>query len=230
MLIWKRLSFCSVTVCWSHLLAFMVTGWENIVMSQSDYTKLTFYLVSTPLATWEQCSWSGRHHFQDEPTHTETSKPPHGWSWHPRVSWFLILLRFIFEILFHFAWILYTTSWKGWKQRAVFKDASLFTGVTLPTRPWSLWSPQWCQTTTWRARPDWAASTALHAQPHSTRGPGHTGRAHSSLLREWNKHHSLVGHRNYSNDWHFLSYSSSFHTRQSVKLISFWTKVIISLT
>lgn len=59
--------------------------------------------------------------------------------------------------------------------RALFDHVYLYPGVTLPTRPWSQWSLQWCPMTTWRARPDWAASTALHAQPRSTRGPGHTG-------------------------------------------------------
>lgn len=59
--------------------------------------------------------------------------------------------------------------------------------VTLPTRPWSQWSLQWCPMTTWRARPDWAASTALHAQPRSTRGPGLTGSIDPLM-------HSVFGH------------------------------------
>ncbi len=56
-----------------------------------------------------------------------------------------------------------------------FDYVYLYPGVTLLTRPWSQWSLQWCPMTTWRARLDWAASTAPHAQPLSTRGPGHTG-------------------------------------------------------
>lgn len=61
-------------------------------------------------------------------------------------------------------------------------EFSLWLGVTLPTRHLSQWNLRWCLMTIWRAQPDWAASTALHAQPHSTRGPGHTGSSHTLIL------------------------------------------------
>lgn len=44
-------------------------------------------IACVTLATWKQHSRTGRDDFQDQPTHTEAPKPPHGWTWHSWVSY-----------------------------------------------------------------------------------------------------------------------------------------------
>lgn len=146
-----------------------------------------FLLGFTSIATWEQCSRARRDHFQDQPTHAETPEPPHGWSWYPGVR----MTKHIFmhqQRMDAVALNIYDISQTQTKyflshdqniQNCLLFSLALL-GGTPPIRPSSRWSLQWCQMTTWQAQADWAASTAPHAQPQSTRGPGHTGRPDNS--------------------------------------------------